>query len=51
MPQSNSAHWPQLLSLCSRSRELQLLKFGALEPVLHNGGDHCSKKPAQYNEE
>ena len=24
MPQSNSARWPQLLSLCSRAREPQL---------------------------
>ena len=24
---------------------------GSMEPVLHNGGDHCSTKPAQYNEE
>ena len=51
MPESNSAHWPQQLSLCCRSWELQLLKFGALEPLLHNGGGHCDKKTAECNEE
>ena len=30
---------------------LQLLKLGALEPVLHNKGSHCSKKPVQRTEE
>ena len=27
MPQSNSAHWPQLLSLCTRAQEPQLLSL------------------------
>ena len=36
MPQSNKAHEPQLLSLCSTAHEPQLLKPTCLEPVLHN---------------
>ena len=36
MLQSNKAHVPQLLSLCSGAWELQLLSPPALEPVLHN---------------
>ena len=66
MPWSNQARVPQLLSLCSRAREpqlmkpahcnysahvLQLLKPAHLDPVLCNKRSHCNKKPAQHNEE
>ena len=51
MLQGNSARVPQLLNLCSRAWEPQLLKLGALEPVLCNKRSHCDKKPAQCNEE
>ena len=37
MPRSNKAHAPQLLSLRSRARELQLLK-----PVCHNYWSLCA---------
>ena len=37
MLQSSWAHAPQLLSLCSGARVLQLLKPTHLEPVLHTG--------------
>ena len=36
MPQSNYPGVPQLLSLHSRARELQLLEFTCLEPMLSN---------------
>ena len=51
MPRSNSARAPQLLSLCSRAHEPQLLKPALLEPVLHNERSHRSEKPAHCNEE
>ena len=35
----------QLLSLCSRVWELQLLKPMSLEPVPHNKRSHCNEKP------
>ena len=41
----------QLLSLCSRAREPQLLKPAHLEPVLHNKRNHCNEKPAHRNEQ
>ena len=51
MPQSNKAHVPQLLSLCSRAREPQLLKPAHLEPVLCNKRSHRNEKPVHRNEE
>ena len=42
---------PQLLSLRSRACELQLLKPGHLEPVLHNKRSHHNEKPVHRNEE
>ena len=50
MPQSNQAHVPQLLSLCSRTHETQLLKPMHLEPMLRNKRSHCNEKPAHCNE-
>ena len=29
----------------------QLLRPMSLEPVLHNKGSHCNKKPVDHNEE
>ena len=64
MPRSNSARAPQLLSLCSRAREPQLLsphattteahmpqplKPARLEPVLHNKRSHRNEKPTHHN--
>ena len=37
--------WPQLLSLCSRAREPQLLKPVCLEPVLCKRRSHCNETP------
>ena len=37
MPQATKAHAPQILSLCSRAHEPQLLKPTHLEPVLSKG--------------
>ena len=51
MPWSNYAHVPQLLSLCSRALEPQLLKPARLEPVLRNKRSHCNEKPAHRNKE
>ena len=51
MPQSNKARAPQLLSLCSRAREPQLLKPAFLEPVLRNKRSHRNERPAHCNEE
>ena len=51
MPRSNYARAPQLLSLCSRAREPQLLKPAHLEPVLHNKRSHRNEKPAHHNKE
>ena len=51
MPWSNWARAPQLLSLCSRAREPQLLKPTCLEPVLHNKRSHRNEKPVHRNEE
>ena len=42
---------PQLLSLCSRTHEPQLLNPVHLEPVLCNKRSHLSEKPAHCNEE
>ena len=42
MPRINKARMPQLLSLCSRVREPQLLKPACLEPVLR-----IKEKPPQ----
>ena len=51
MPRSNEARVPQLLSLCSRGREPQLLNPTRLEPVLRNKRSHCNEKPAHRNRE
>ena len=51
MPQSNWAHAPQLLSLCSRTREPQLLKPVHLEPVLFNKRSHRNEKLTHHNKE
>ena len=54
MPQSNEACAPQLLTLCSRAPEPQLLSpcattieasTPALEPMLCNKRSHCNEKP------
>ena len=42
---------PQLLSLCSRAHEPQLLKPACLESVLHNKRSHHDEKPRHRNEE
>ena len=51
MPRNNKACEPQLLSLCPRAREPQLLKPVRLESVLRNKRSHCNEKPAHHNEE
>ena len=51
MPRSNKVRAPQLLSLRSRARELQLLKPARLEPVLRNKISHRNEKPVHRNEE
>ena len=40
---------PQLLNLCSRAQELQLLSLHSLEPMLNNKRSHCSEKRAHHN--
>ena len=50
-PWNNKAHARQLLSLCSRAREPQLLKPMCLEPVLCNERSHRKEKPEHRNEE
>ena len=50
MPWNNWAREPQLLRLCSRAHEPQLLKPTRLEPVLHNKRSYCSEKPTHCNE-
>ena len=51
MPQSNWALTSQLLSLCSRAHEPQLLKPARLEPTLCNKRSHRNEKPVHRNEE
>ena len=58
MLQGSKGHTPQLLSLCSRARKLQLLsplaattKPAHLEPVLYNKRSHCNEKPLYHSEE
>ena len=51
MPQSKEAHAPQLLSLHSRARELQLRTPACLEPVLRNKRSQRNEKPTHRNEE
>ena len=46
IPQGNYTGVPQLLSLGSGARELQLLRPHALEPMLHNKRSHFCEKPA-----
>ena len=50
MPWSNEAHVPQLLSLPSKSRVLQLLKPAHLKLVLYKGS-LCNEKSTDHNEE
>ena len=50
MPRGNWAHAPQLLSLCSRAHEPQLLKPLHLEPVPHNKRSHHNEKSVHHNE-
>ena len=45
MPQSNKACGPQLLSLSSRARGLQLLKPVSLKPAPHSKRSHRNEKP------
>ena len=49
MPWSYEAHEPQLLSLCLRAWELQLLDPKALEPELSNKRSHSNEKPVHCN--
>ena len=51
MLRSNWACAPQLLSLCSRAREPQLLRPARLDPVLRNGRGPCSENPEHRNED
>ena len=51
MPQSGWAREPQLLSLCSRTHEPQLLKPVHLEPVLRNKRGRDSERPVHHDEE
>ena len=44
MPRNNKACAPELLSLCSRAWEPQLLSPCTLEPVLCNRRSHCNEK-------
>ena len=50
MPWSGWACAPQLLSLCSRAREPQLLKSAHLEPVLRSGVGRRSERPVHRGE-
>ena len=49
MPQSNKAHVPQLLSLCSRAREPQLLSLCAITTKARTPRAHAPQqdKPPQ----
>ena len=49
--QTHYAPAPQLLSLCSRAQEPQLLKPVHLEPALCNKRSYCTEKPEHHNEE
>ena len=40
----------QLLSLCSRAWEIQLLRLHALEPQFHNNRNLCNEKPSTITE-
>ena len=42
-------HAPQLLSLCSRAREPQLLRPTCQQPVLHSKKSHHNEKPEHHN--
>ena len=50
IPRSNQARAPQLLSLCSRAWQPQLLKPAGLEPMLQNKRSRRNEKPAHCNE-
>ena len=45
---SNQAHVLQLLRLCSRAHEVQLLNPGCLEAVVLNKRSHCNETPTQH---
>ena len=49
MLRGNEAHAPQLLSLCSRAWEPQLLKPSSPRAVLLNKRVHCSETPTNHN--
>ena len=49
MPWSNWALAPQLLSLCSRAWDLQLLTLRVLEPKLCNQRSPCNERPVHSN--
>ena len=49
MLQSDWAHTPQLLSLCSRAWELRLLKPECPRACALNKRSHCSEKPMHHN--
>ena len=51
MTQNNSACAPQLLSLCSRAQDLQLLKLVSPRARLRNLRSHCNEKPSHCHEE
>ena len=48
IPRSSQANEPQLLRLCSRARESQLLKPRALQPC-SSTRSHCNEKSAHRN--
>ena len=51
MPRSKWAHAPQLLSLCSKAQELELLRPMYPEPTLPNKRSHCNEKLVNWNQE
>ena len=51
MLRGNEAHAPQLLSLCPRAWEPQLLKSECLEHVLHNKRRQRTEKPTHGSKE
>ena len=48
MLQSNQARVSQLLNLCIRAQEPQLLSPCAVEPVPGNKRIHCKEKPTHH---
>ena len=49
MPPSSQVRVPQLLSLCSRAQEPQVLGPRAQDPVLCNTRSHPNEKPSHCN--